>query len=157
MLSRGGNTQIALVEYIGEYLGLGPHGNAKHKAEYVRTPQSVMVEMGELLKTNKPQHVYNKLAAKHDELSGPANLQQVYMKKHRDKVKECEESGYSYNKNNFADHIKEIENRVTANHPFIRSVIWQGGKAPSIILYTDEQINDLKTLCCTGQTVLGFD
>ena len=156
-LSRGGNTQIALVEYIGGYPGLCPHGNAKHKAEYVRTPQFVMTEMGELLKTNKPQHVYNKLTAKHDDLSGPANLQQLYSKKNRDKVKEREEAGYTYNRNNFADHIKEIENRVTANHPFIRSVVRQGGKAPCIILYTEEQLNDLKNLCCTGQTVLGFD
>ena len=43
---------------------------------------------------------------------------------------------------------------MTANHPFICSVVRQGGKAPSI---TDEQINDLKILCCTGHTVLGFD
>ena len=156
-LSRGGNTQIALVEYIGEYPGLGAHGNAKNKEEYVRTPQFVMVEMGELLKSNKPQHVYNKLTAKHDDLSGPANIEQVYNKQRRDRVKERKESGYIGNRNNFADHIKEIENRVTGNHPFIRSVVRQGGKAPSIILYTDEQINDLKTLCCTGQTVLGFD
>ena len=26
-LSSGGNTQIAIAEYIGDYPGLGPHGN----------------------------------------------------------------------------------------------------------------------------------
>ena len=156
-LSQGGNKDIAIAEYIGDCPGLAPHGNSKHKPEYVRTPHQVMVEMGEMLKTNKPQLVYDKLTAKYDELSGPANFQQVYNKRNRDRAKERKDNGQIYHRSNFADHIKEIENQVTANHPFIRSVIRQNGRAPSIILYSDEQIIDLKNLCCTGQTVLGVD
>ena len=73
-LSLGGNTEIAVAEYIGNYPGLAPHGNSKKKkkkkekkknrAEYVRTPHHVMVEMGEMFKTKTPQHVYDKLTAK---------------------------------------------------------------------------------------------
>ena len=68
-LSLGGNTEIAVVEYIGNYPGLAPHRNSKKNkkkniAEYVRTRHHVMVEMGEMLKTKKPQHVYDKLTTK---------------------------------------------------------------------------------------------
>ena len=45
-LGLGGDTEIAVVEYLGAYPGLGPHGSAKHKEEYIRTPENVMDEMG---------------------------------------------------------------------------------------------------------------
>ena len=99
-----------------------------------------MVEMGELLKSNKPQHVYNKLTSKYDELSGPAYCMQVYDKKKRDVTNKRKENGHDYNQNNFADHINEIENRVSANDPFIGSIVRLNSKLPCIILYTDEQI-----------------
>ena len=60
-MSHGGNKEIAVAENIGHFPGLAPHGNSKNKSEYVRTPHHVMVEMGEMLKTKKPQHVYDKL------------------------------------------------------------------------------------------------
>ena len=65
--------------------------------------------------------------------------------------------GLTGNRQNIADHMIDIKNRVSRNNPFIRSVIRQNGKAPCVILYYDEQIHDLKLLCCTGQTVLGVD
>ena len=71
-----------MVKCVGKQPGLAPHGNAKTKTEYVRTPHFVMVEMAELLKNKKP-HVFDILNNKHDELSGPENLQQVYDKKSR--------------------------------------------------------------------------
>ena len=60
-LGLGGNTEIAFVEYTGAYPGLAPHGNAKQKEEYIRSPDNVMTEMGEMLKSNKPKQVYDKL------------------------------------------------------------------------------------------------
>ena len=156
-LGLGGDSEIAVVEYIGAYPGLGPHGNSKHKDEYMRTPDNVMDEMREMLKSKKPKQVYDKLSNKHDELSGPSNLQQVQDMKRKEALKERINSGLTSNRQNIADHLIEIENRVSRNDPFIRSVIRQNGKAPCIILYNDEQIHDLKLLCCTGQTVLGVD
>ena len=94
---------------------------------------------------------------KHDELSGPTNLRQVHDMKRRQNMKERQNSGLTGNRQNIADHMIDIENRVSRNDPFIRSVIRQNGKAPCVILYHDEQIHDLKLLCCTGQTVLGVD
>ena len=63
-----GDKEIAVVEYVGKYPGVAPYGNAKNKAEYVWTPDNVMTEM---LKSDKPKQVYDKLTNKHDELSGP--------------------------------------------------------------------------------------
>ena len=75
--------------------------------------------MGGLLRNNKLQHVYDKLTSKYDELSGPANCQQVYDKKKLDVTNKRKENGHNYNRNNFADHIKEIENRVSGNDPLL--------------------------------------
>ena len=38
----------------------------------------------------------------------------------------------------------------------VKSIIRDMGKTPCLILYTDEQIKDIKTLCCTGQSILGI-
>jgi len=46
---------------------------------------------------------------------------------------------------------------VQDRHPFVRQVLHDHGKSPSIVMYTDEQMKDLKKLCCSGRTVLGFD
>ena len=53
-----------------------------------------------------------------------------------------------------------IMNKLTDKYnifPFVRSVFRGSGWSPTIILYTDEQIHDIKTICCTGKTVLGLD
>jgi len=46
-------------------------------------------------------------------------------------------------------------------HPFVRLVMQAKDKVPCVVLYTDEQLQDIRRLCCTaphGQTtVLGFD
>ena len=116
-----------------------------------------MTEMADLLKSKKPKQVYDKLINEHDELSGPTDPRQVHDMKRRQDLKERQQTGVTGSRQNIADHIIEIENRVSMNDPFIRSVIRQNGKAPCIILYSDELIQYLKTPCCTGQTVLGVD
>ena len=122
-LGLGGDSEIAVVEYIGAYPELGPHGNSKHKDKYMRRPDNVMDEMREMLKSKKPKQVYDKLSNKHDELSGPSNLQQVQDMKRKEALKEQINSGLTSNRQNIADHLFEIENRVSRNDSFIRSVI----------------------------------
>ena len=39
----------------------------------------------------------------------------------------------------------------------VKSIIRDNGKAPCIILYNDDQLEDLKTLCCSGQSIVGID
>ena len=137
----GLKTNLALVEYIGKFPGLSAHGNSKSgNGEYIRTPAEVLDEMGELLKTQKPSTVYNTLKRKYDEVSRPTNLQQVRNKKRRVK----KESNTS-NGNNVADQVQVLENMVANNHNFVRTIIRDKNKTSTIILYNDDQIQDLKT------------
>ena len=150
----GGNCPLAVIEYLGTFPGLAPHGNSKHNAsEYVRTPDYVMKEIHSLNQSCKPQKVYSTLKEKYDEVSRPTGLQQI-----RDKKKNAKSSNRGEcTGTNVADHIQRLENMVTNNHPFVRSTIRISGKTPFIILYDDQQIEDLKNICCSGQSVLGVD
>ena len=58
---------------------------------------------------------------------------------------------------NMADQFQAIENMVQANHPFVRHISCGLGKTPTIVLYTEEQLFDLKKLCGGGHSVLGVD
>ena len=147
-------SKFALVEYTGKFPGLSAHGNTKSgDDEYIRTPPAVMEEMAEMLKTDKPSIVFNKLKRKYDEVSRPSSLHQIRNKKRREKMKETNNA----NGNNVADQIQALENLVSKDHHFVRTIIRDKNKTPTIILYNDEQILDVKNLCCTGQSVLGVD
>lgn len=114
--------------------------------------------MSELLKSNKPQQVYHKLTAKYDDLTGPTSKRQVYDKKLYDKQKDTKTTtGRTIKRQNIADHIYELDRLVTDGTSIVKSIIRDQGKAPCIILYTDEQLDDIETLCCSGQSVLGVD
>ncbi|KAK3101791.1 hypothetical protein FSP39_006376 [Pinctada imbricata] len=144
---------FTICEYIGKFPGLSSHGNTKiGETEYLRIPTNVMEEMSTLLKQKTPLEVYNDLTIKHDELSGPKNKQQVRDKKKNDKKKTKTHIG-----KNIADHMAEIDNLVTQNDSIVKSVIRSQGKSPCLILYNDEQIKDLKNICCTGQSILCVD
>lgn len=157
-LGIGANNSIAVVEYFGKFPGLAPHGNSKVNTEYIRTPATVMSEMSDLLKRENPLNVYNKLTLNNDELHGPRNRKQVSNKKYNDKKKKCiAENGQYISRGNIADHLNEIDNILADKNSIVKSVIRDNGKAPCIILYNDEQLDDIKKLCCSGQTILGID
>lgn len=130
-------SNLALVEYLGTFPGLAPHGNSKQaNSEYLRTPDFVMQEAQELLKSEKPKIVFEQLKKKYDEITRPTGLQQI-----RDKKKyEIRKGKPLHHKNNVADNIQTLETQVSHNHPYIRSVIRTNSKTPCIILYSDEQI-----------------
>lgn len=154
-LGEGGlQSSLAVAEYVGKFPGLAPHGNARQPTEYLRTPDIVMKEISDMTDKHKPHQIYNKLKQKYDEVTRPTGLQQIYDKQKYEKSKERQQSGHT---NNIADQIKHIENMVSEGDNFVRSIIRNNKKPPCIILYTDEQITDLKNLCCSGQTVLGID
>lgn len=50
-----------------------------------------------------------------------------------------------------------LGNMVSNYHEFVRSIIHSNGKTPCIVLYTDDQLHDIKTLCCQGHSILGID
>ena len=128
------------------------------KNEYVRTPSHVMAEMTDLLKHKKPMDVYNTLTNKYDELSGPTSRRQVHDKKlNDDKKNRQNNAGKVINRGNIADHISEIDALVANGNSIVKSIIRDQCKAPCLILYTEDQLTDLKTLCCSGQSILGID
>ncbi|CAG2204650.1 CHID1 [Mytilus edulis] len=56
-----------------------------------------------------------------------------------------------------ADNIQTIENMMQKGHSLIKHVAHSPGKTPCVILYTEEMMKDVVNLCCSGQTLLGFD
>ena len=147
-------SNLAIVQYVGKFPGLGPHGNSRKDTEYIRTPTEVMDEVKDMAGKHKPHQIFNKLKNKYDEISRPTGLQQINDKIKYEKAKEKKHIGHS---NNIADQITTLENMVSEGHPFVRSIIRTSKRSPCIILYSDEQMTDIKNLCCTGQTVLGID
>ena len=85
--------------------------------------------------------VYEELKPKYDEVTRPANLQQLRDKKKYEKGKE---KTVHFRETNVADSIQHLDNLVTQNHSYVRAVIRTNNKTPGVILYSDEQIEDLK-------------
>ena len=156
-LGKGGlRSSLAVVEYKGKFPGLIPHGNSKDpESEYIRTPAHVMTEVAELLKSHKPKMVYEQMKKKYDEVTRPSSIQQIRAKKRYDKAKN-DDCSMGHTKN-VADNIQQLENMVTHNHSYVRAIVRTNGKTPVTILYNDEQLYDIKNICCTGQAVLGVD
>jgi len=51
--------------------------------------------------------------------------------------------------NNVADDVLEVI-RITTTHPFVRKAFHSKGQTPMNVLYTDEQLADLKRFCCSN-------
>ena len=61
------------------------------------------------------------------------------------------------NKNNFADELLECMEMVDS-HPFVQQVFKSKGRLPNFILYTENQIDDLKYFIShQNNLVLGVD
>lgn len=156
-LGVGAKDSVALVEYLGKFPGLAPHGNSKSGEEYLRTPTAVMEEMSVMLRQENPLNVY-KLTKKHDVISGPNRRKQVHDKNHNKKKRSQAELGSSISRSNIADHINEMDKMLAVNKDtIVRSIVRDQGKAPCLILYTDQQLEDIKNMCCTGQSILEID
>ncbi|MDY6930033.1 MAG: hypothetical protein SWN10_23530, partial [Pseudomonadota bacterium] len=66
-------------------------------------------------------------------------------------------------RDNFSDHVQQLElSRDCGGHPFARHVV-RGfdHKVPSVVLFTDRQIQDVRRFCCyapvADSTILGVD
>ena len=150
----GQGPHIAIVEYIGMFPGLCAHGNSTTDNEYVRLPPKVMTDITTLTGKMKPHQIFNQLSDKYDDFHQPSSIRQIRDKIYNVNKKERTVEGRN---DNFADQIRHLENMVTDKDEFVRSVFRTGGQTQTIILFTDEQIKDIKTHCCTGKTVLGMD
>ena len=157
-LGEGGlESSLAFVEYVGKFPGHAPHGLSQDQThEYIRRPGYVIDDIERLNgQKRKPADIYLTMKETYDETTRP-EMKTIYNKIGYLKRQTAENNGQILT-TNVADQICHLENMVSDNDNFVRSMIRTGGKTPTIILYTDEQIADIKTLCCSGRTVLGVD
>lgn len=142
-LSGGTN---AIYEYKGVCPTLKPHC-------YIRMHPKAMVQLKEKVKVNKPSDI---IYSAGNIFNGPRNRKQIYNAKARSKGG-GEERLHSAN---FADEVAAVE-ELQHSLPFVRLIIRESKKVPSIILYNEEQITDIKRFCCPPlsghSTTLGLD
>ena len=136
---------VALVEYIGTFPDhVTNHGNANTGGEYIRSKPEVLEKIRTSCKSHasKPKHIYTGMQLNAEtECDKPRNLKQVQNMS----VKEMSTSQNS-GKGNLADDIQSLCNDVTQSD-FVQGVFLVKGHAPSVVLYTHEQISDLLRFC----------
>ncbi|KAL3891358.1 hypothetical protein ACJMK2_003620 [Sinanodonta woodiana] len=143
------------------WIGNVPHDMTLSKSvsimEYMFvTTQRVKVVAASMVKHDSAKNVYDKINQGEDVYDIPRNIKVVQNIKHRQKRQERQPAKDVHNTNQ-ADHILNVESKVYSQHHLIR-VVRHVNSGPSIILYTDAQIQDIKRFSCTMDgTVLGVD
>ncbi|GFO29255.1 hypothetical protein PoB_005576000 [Plakobranchus ocellatus] len=134
---------------VHEFKGCCPE--LKHHA-YVRTKPQVSDKIKEEVIVKKVGEIYS---SNEDILEGPSNRRQIYNIKAHSQTK-----SQVIPKANFADQVSALE-ELQHTMPFVKLIVRQYKKVPSVILYTEEHISDIKRFCCppvtAESTVLGFD
>ncbi|GFN97800.1 hypothetical protein PoB_002430600 [Plakobranchus ocellatus] len=134
---------------VHEFKGCCPE--LKHHA-YVRTKPQVIDKIKKEVIVKKVGEIYS---SNEDVLEGPSNRRQIYNIKAQSQTK-----SQVIPKANFADQVSALE-ELQHTMPFEKLIVRQYKKVPSVILYTEEQISDIKRFCCppvtAESTVLGFD
>ena len=150
----------AIVEYFGEHVTSAPHGgneNPADKAPYVRTPAATLAQVGEVTQKMPVQAAYNHLLQQMDMDDAPCDSKVVRNKKRQDAKDRRDEAG-THHCANFANEVLAVINMVHSD-TFVRSVEATQKRMPSVILYDDRQISDIKGLCFGGKegSVLAYD
>ena len=151
---------VALYEYRGDFPGHTHHSNSKQNTGlYQRTVPEVMDNVRSQVEHKvKPRQVYTHEISKlddHDDFDAPRDTKQVRNIKY---ASDKQDRGEKANQN-FSDQIMHMTSLVSQGDDFIRSIIHESGKVPSILLYTSKQIDMIEQACCASstRTVLGVD
>ena len=147
----------AVVEYLGVFpLTTTMHGNSKKgsSSEYVRTCDTTKKNINDRITDAPPRKVYSDMVLE-DSVNAPRNLKQVQNMKH---TKANLQRGPSIHRKNTADDVQTIMNMMN-DHPFIQEIVQIKGKPPMVILYTEDQLKDVRNFCVKHKekTVLGVD
>lgn len=149
---------IALIEYLGQSNPVAPHGNNTVSSEpYIRTPHATMELIKAQVKVQSGKVVYDQLVDKLDNDDAPRNSRVVNNKRYNENSQTRKKLAKDY-RLNFADEVLAICSSV-ANDDFIRLVSLSSNRVPSIILYSDRQLSDIKAMCFDKHTgsVLSVD
>jgi len=147
------------VEYFGETPNGCCHGNSKdpNALPYIRTPAATMEEISDKLQHHGASQVYSEVRVKDDIADAPRNVRVVLNKK-ASQARSAREGRGDHACHNLADEVQSVINMAYTDN-FVRQVVATAGKVPSVILYTDRQIDEVKGFCFDRNdgSVLGFD
>ncbi|WAR07112.1 hypothetical protein MAR_017070 [Mya arenaria] len=128
---------LAVVEYVGKYPGLAPHGNSRiPNSEFVRTPAHVTEKSNELA-TEMPSEVFGILTNKFDEITRSVSIQQVKDRKRQMSKASSANQGPSRNVADLTDYLDDM---VAHDLPFVRSIIQISNNSHSVVLYAEGQL-----------------
>jgi hypothetical protein len=101
--------------------------------------------------------VYDDMVRNMDADDAPRNSRVVSNKRHNEQTKARSATGQSF-RLNFADEVQTMCSMV-ATDDYVRCVTVTSMRVPSIILYSDRQIEDIKGMCFSlrSGSVLSFD
>jgi len=140
---------VYLVEYVGAFpMDCSSHGHCKSEGtQYVRTqPEVLQTIQQQCLETkHKPKKIFETMTVNNsDDAQCPRNLKQVQniSVAVTEKLIHTKVRGT----NNLADEMQTLCSFV-ADNEFVRSVTFTSQHAPCAILYTDDQVKDLKRFC----------
>ena len=102
----------------------------------------VMEGIKHRVRSTKVKTVYDEC----DPVDRPLTRKHVKNAKYRQAKKQRPAGG---RRGNFADHIMSVENMLHAN-PFVQLVMQAKEKVPCIILYTEEQLQNIRRFCCSS-------
>lgn len=147
---------LAIVEYSGTFPQRIEHGNARKPtcATYVRTTVASLDQIGKMATKQRPTDVYAAAVAA-DDIYGVRSRHQTSQKKYNDRRNKKHGQVIS---TNFSDQVQHIAG-LTCHSKYVRGVAHLGGRVPSILLYTDQQIEDIRQFCIEAEdrTVLCMD
>ena len=146
---------VALFEYQGNYPETqSSHGNVKKNQDdnYTCTDPQTMDKISKLSKYQSSCQIYKTLLAE-DSFNSARDFKQIQKKIQNEQKKEKKTIG---KKDNFADEIL-LSMQLVDDHEMVQ-VFKVKKKLPSFILYTENQIEDLRCfLSNQGNFVLGVD
>lgn len=146
-------TNFAFIEYCGQQEKISrPHGNSQDKEEhYTRTDPLILHQAYQLTRDKKPTENMN-MMGEDNSFMAPKNSKQVRNKKYRETIKE-----EPLKPTNVADEVYQVLCSLQTSD-FIQQLVFTSKKKHIILLYSDNQIKDLRANCLGKHaSVIGID
>ena len=148
---------MAIVEYQGSCkFEKIPHGNStRTSVPYVRTDPAILKEAARITKEKHQKPLKTSHQMMLDDSINAPNAKQIRDKVYRDTKKT--DSG-QHKLHNVADEVLCVLNMCQNGENNVREIFVTPAKPPSVIVYSDEQMEDMKTNCAgTNGSVIGID
>jgi molybdopterin converting factor small subunit len=149
---------FALVEYCGKMPpNTKKHGNTKayDGAPYTRTNPNVLSRAAQMAKHKKVAKVFTELTEE-DSFLAPKSTRQITDKIYHENKRKKDTAALG-SRVNIADDVAVAIGALNSD-PYIQEVILTKDKKPAVIVYSDDQLTDMKRNCIGDDcSVLGVD